>query len=57
MDIPYRTISILLTSEFEFDSMGMAAFYRLANPKMLKAFDLIREILYEQIHRTSRLLK
>ncbi len=36
---------------------GNVVYYRLANPKMLKAFDLIREILYEQIHRTRCLLK
>lgn len=28
---------------------GNNVYYRLANPKMLKAFDLIREILLEQI--------
>ena len=28
---------------------GNQVFYRLANPKMLQAFDLIREILYEQM--------
>jgi len=32
-------------------------FYRLANPKMLKAFDLIRESLSEQIERESLLLR
>lgn len=31
-------------------------YYRLANPKMLKVFDLIRGILHEQIRQTSRLL-
>ena len=29
--------------------VGNQVFYRLANPKMLQAFDLIREILYEQM--------
>src|SRR3989304_5359444 len=28
---------------------GTQVFYRLANPKMLQAFDLMREILYEQM--------
>ncbi len=28
-------------------------YYRLANPKILRAFDLIREILLEQIQRES----
>jgi hypothetical protein len=32
-------------------------FYRLANFKMLKAFDLIREILQEQIKEQFRLLE
>ena len=32
---------------------GNNVYYRLANPKMLKAFDLIREILFEQMRRES----
>ena len=32
-------------------------YYRLANPKMLKAFDLIREILFEQMQRESTLVR
>ena len=35
---------------------GNVVYYRLANPKMLKAFDLIREILQEQIRHQARLL-
>lgn len=31
-------------------------FYRVANAKLLKAFDLLREILLEQIEEQSRLL-
>ena len=31
-------------------------FYRVANPKLLKAFDLLRQILLEQIEEQSRLL-
>ncbi|MBI4516002.1 MAG: winged helix-turn-helix transcriptional regulator [Deltaproteobacteria bacterium] len=34
---------------------GNQVFYRLANPKMLQAFDLIREILYEQMKQHERL--
>jgi ArsR family transcriptional regulator len=34
---------------------GNQVFYRLANPKMLQAFDLIREILYEQMQQHGRL--
>ena len=36
---------------------GNMVFYRLANPKMLKAFDLIRESLSEQIERESLLIQ
>ncbi len=36
---------------------GNNVYYRLANPKMLKAFDLIREILFEQMQRESILVR
>ena len=36
---------------------GNQVFYRLANPKMLQAFDLIREILYEQMKQHGRLAR
>ena len=42
----------ILTSRKE----GNQVFYRVANPKMLKAFDLLREILLEQIKSDSLLL-
>ncbi len=32
-------------------------YYRLANPKMLEAFDLIREILFEQMQREGSLVR
>lgn len=35
---------------------GNQVFYRVANFKMLKAFDLLREILLDQIEKDSRLL-
>ncbi len=35
---------------------GNQVFYRVANMKLLKAFDLLREILLEQIEEQSRLL-
>ncbi len=35
---------------------GNRVYYRVANPKMLKAFDLLREILLEQIEKDSLLL-
>lgn len=34
---------------------GNQVFYSLANPKMLRAFDLIREILREQMQREGQL--
>ena len=36
---------------------GNNVHYRLANPKMLKAFDLIREILFEQMQQESILVR
>ena len=36
---------------------GNSVYYRLATPKMLKAFDLIREILIEQMQRESTLVR
>ena len=36
---------------------GNNVYYRLANPKMLRAFDLIREILFEQMQRESVLVR
>ena len=36
---------------------GNVVFYRLSNSKMLKAFDLIREILSEQIKGESALVR
>lgn len=36
---------------------GNQVFYRLANPKMLQAFDLIREILYEQVKQEGLLAR
>jgi len=36
---------------------GNNVYYRLANPKMLKAFDFIREILFEQMGREGELVR
>jgi ArsR family transcriptional regulator len=36
---------------------GNNIYYRLANTKMLKAFDYIREILFEQMDRESDLIR
>lgn len=39
-----------------FRKEGSMVYYRIANPSLLKAFDLLREILYEQIRRESALI-
>ena len=36
---------------------GNSVYYQLANPKMLAAFDLIREVLFEQMRREGTLVK
>src|SRR3972149_6448347 len=36
---------------------GNNVYYRLANPKVLRAFDLIREIVREQMQRESALVR
>lgn len=36
---------------------GNSVYYRLTNPKMLKAFDLIREILFEQMRFETVLIR
>lgn len=36
---------------------GNTVYYRLARPKILKAFDLMRELLFEVIEEQQRLLK
>jgi len=36
---------------------GNNVYYRLANPKILEAFDLIREILFEQMQRESTIVR
>lgn len=36
---------------------GNNVYYFLANPKMVKAFDIIREVLYEQIERNNNLVQ
>lgn len=34
---------------------GRAVYYRVANPKMLRAFDLLREVLFERLEATGAL--
>ena len=36
---------------------GNVVFYRIANPRLLKAFDLLREILFEQIRQDAALIQ
>lgn len=36
---------------------GNVVYYRLANPKMLKAFDILRDILFERISREGALIR
>jgi len=36
---------------------GNCVYYRIANPKMLKAFDMLREVLFEQIEADGSLLE
>jgi ArsR family transcriptional regulator len=36
---------------------GNLVYYRLANLKMLKAFDILREILFERISREGTLIQ
>ena len=35
---------------------GNAVYYRVANPRLLEAFDLLREILFEQIRGDAALI-
>ena len=35
---------------------GANVYYRLSNPKMLKAFDILREILFEQLESEQELV-
>lgn len=36
---------------------GVSVYYRLANPKILKAFDILKEILFEQLKQEQELVK
>ena len=35
---------------------GNVVYYRIANPRLLQAFDLLREILFEQIRQDAELI-
>jgi len=36
---------------------GNLVYYRIANPKLLQAFDMLREILFEQIRQDAALIR
>lgn len=36
---------------------GNVVYYRIANPKVLQAFDMLREILFEQIRQDAALIQ
>ncbi len=36
---------------------GKVVYYRIANPRLLQAFDLLREILFEQIRQDAALIQ
>lgn len=36
---------------------GNMAYYRIANPKLLRAFDMLRETLFEQIRQDAALIR
>jgi ArsR family transcriptional regulator len=36
---------------------GAAVYYRIANPKILRAFDIMREVLFEQLSEGRRLAR
>lgn len=36
---------------------GSIVYYRIANPRLLEAFDILREILFEQIRRDATLIQ
>ncbi len=36
---------------------GNVVYYRIANPRLVEAFDLLREIMFEQIRQDAALIK
>ena len=36
---------------------GVTIYYRIANPKILRAFDIMREVLFEQLSEGRRLVR
>lgn len=37
--------------------VGLNIYYKIANPKMLKACDILREVLFEQLKEGERLIR
>lgn len=37
--------------------VGVNIYYRISNPKVIKACDLMREVLYEQLSKDEKLIK
>src|SRR3972149_6928061 len=37
--------------------VGVNIYYRISNPKVIKACDLMREVLYEQLSKDEKLVK
>ncbi|MEK6589781.1 MAG: metalloregulator ArsR/SmtB family transcription factor [Nitrospinota bacterium] len=62
MDIPQTNLSqhlSLMRQRGMLDTRrdGVNIYYSLANPKVIKAFDIMREVLFEQLSRNERLIK
>lgn len=36
---------------------GVNIYYRIANPKVIQAFDIMREVLFEQLKENEKLMK
>src|SRR3989304_10507883 len=62
LSIPIGTLSQHLTMMKERGILntrkeGNLVYYKLANPKMLKAFDMLRQILFERISKEGTLIQ
>lgn len=62
IDLPQPNVSQHLTvmrtrGILTYRKEGTTVYYRLSNPKVLKAFDIIREVLHENLEAGSRLTK
>ncbi|MEK6691164.1 MAG: metalloregulator ArsR/SmtB family transcription factor [Nitrospirota bacterium] len=62
MDIPQTNLSQHLSlmrqkGILETRRDGVNIYYSITNPKVMKAFDIMREVLLEQLSRTEKMLK